>query len=143
MNLEGKKLAVNGTPKGKVYLFCDEFTNYNDPHIGEITIKLLLRLGYQVEMPQHPDSGRAYFSKGLLKEARKLATANVRVFHPLLSAETPLIGIEPSAIWGFRDELPKPGTRHRKRESAQALGQARFYSKVSCCVKLRLSALRG
>ena len=124
-NREGKKLEVNGTPKGKVYIFCDEFTNYNDPHIGEISIRLLLRLGYQVEMPQHPDSGRAYFSKGLLKEARELAIANVRLFTPLLSAETPLIGIEPSAILGFRDEYPRlvPAA---ERESAQALGQHVF-----------------
>lgn len=124
-NREGKKLPVSGSPKGKVYVFCDEFTNFNDPQIGQICIQLLLRLGYQVEMPEHPDSGRAYFSKGLLKEARTLARANVEVFKPLLSAETPLIGIEPSAILGFRDEFPRlvPAA---ERESAQALGQHVF-----------------
>lgn len=122
---EGKKLPVNGKPKGKVYIFCDEFTNYNDPAIGQICIQLLLRLGYQVEMPEHPDSGRAYFSKGLLKEARALAVANVQFFNPLLNSATPLIGIEPSAILGFRDEFPRlvPAA---ERESAQELGRHVF-----------------
>jgi FAD/FMN-containing dehydrogenase/Fe-S oxidoreductase len=124
-NRAGKKLPVRGTPKGKVYLFCDEFTNYNDPAIGQTTIQLLLQLGYQVEMPEHPDSGRAYFSKGLLQEARALARANVHIFKPLLSAATPLIGIEPSAILGFRDEYPRL-VPAEERAAAQALGEHVF-----------------
>jgi FAD/FMN-containing dehydrogenase/Fe-S oxidoreductase len=98
---------VKGPLKGKVYFYCDEFTNYNDPEVGKAAIQLLLGLGYQVEIPQHPASGRAHFSKGLLKEAQALAQENLAIFQPLLSAETPLIGVEPSAILGFRDEYPR------------------------------------
>lgn len=116
------RLQPKGTPKGKVYFFCDEFTNYNDPHIGQKAIQLLTRLGYQVEMPDHPDSGRAHFSKGLLKEARDLAQKNVAVFLPLISAETPLLGVEPSAILGFRDEYPKL-VAPEQREAAKELGK--------------------
>jgi FAD/FMN-containing dehydrogenase/Fe-S oxidoreductase len=115
-------LHVKGTPKGKVYFFCDEFTNYNDPHIGQKAIQLLSRLGYQVEMPQHPDSGRAHFSKGLLNEARTLARQNVAIFLPLISAETPILGVEPSAILGFRDEYPKL-VEPNQREAARELGR--------------------
>lgn len=93
--------------KGKVYLFCDEFTNFYDVEIGVKTVQLLARLGYEVEMPEHPQSGRAQLSKGLLPEAQELARENVRIFSKLISAETPLIGIEPSAILGFRDEYPR------------------------------------
>ncbi|MCI4667093.1 MAG: FAD-binding protein [Bacteroidia bacterium] len=98
--------SKNGS-KGSVFMFCDEFTNYNDTDIGIKAVELLTRLGYQVMMPKHEESGRAYLSKGLLKEARKLAMYNVEVFGNLLSEETPLVGIEPSAILGFRDEYPK------------------------------------
>jgi Fe-S oxidoreductase len=88
----------------KLYLFCDEFTNYNDTEIGIKSILLLEQLGYQVVIPQHTDSGRAQLSKGLLRAARELAWKNIDYLSPLVSADTPLIGIEPSAILCFRDE---------------------------------------
>ncbi len=88
----------------KVYLFCDEFTNYNDVEVGQNLILLLDKLGYQAEIIDHFDSGRTYLSKGLIREAQKIAVKNVTVFKDLITAETPLIGIEPSAILTFRDE---------------------------------------
>ncbi len=121
-NQKGRHLKLQGSEKGKVYLFCDEFTNYNDTHIGIKAVELLTRLGYRVEMPVHPDSGRAHFSKGLLMPARKLARENVRIFRDLVSAETPLLGIEPSAILGFRDEYPKL-VEPTDREAARELGR--------------------
>lgn len=90
----------------KVYLFVDEFTNYNDTEIGIKTVLLLERLGYQVVFPSHGESGRAYLSKGLLRKAKKIAEANIRTLAGMVSAETPLIGVEPSAILSFRDEYP-------------------------------------
>lgn len=109
-------------PKGKVFFFCDEFTNFNDVHVGKAAIQLLWGLGYTVEMPPHPESGRAYFSKGMLTQAKKLANRNVERFLPLISAETPLIGVEPSAILGFKDEFPRL-VPENLRTAAKALGQ--------------------
>ena len=106
----------------KVYFFCDEFTNLNDAHIGIKAIELLTKLGYQVEMPEHAESARAHISKGLLPEAQHMARENVAVFKDLVSEETPLIGIEPSAILGFRDEYPKL-VAPEDRESAKQLGK--------------------
>lgn len=88
----------------KVYLFCDEFTNYNDTLIGIKAIQLLDKLGYEVIMPEHTESGRASLSKGLLRQAKKIANKNIRSLYPLINADTPLVGIEPSAILTFRDE---------------------------------------
>jgi Fe-S oxidoreductase len=90
--------------RGKVYLFCDEFTNYNDTEIGIKAIQLLERLGYEVIIPEHIESGRAWLSKGLLRKAKEIANKNISLLHPLITADTPLIGIEPSAILTFRDE---------------------------------------
>ena len=88
-----------------VYLFCDEFTNYNDTEIGIKTIKLLQTLGYVVIMPLTvKESGRTYLSKGLLKEAKKIANDNVLIFKDWITDTTPLIGIEPSGVLSFRDE---------------------------------------
>lgn len=94
------------SPNGKVYFFCDEFTNYNDVSIGIQSIELLERLGYEVVIPEHVESGRAYFSKGLVREARRFAIRNVELLADLVTEKTPLIGVEPSAILSFRDEYP-------------------------------------
>jgi len=100
-----KRINGNGEPKNKkVYLFCDEFTNYNDTEIGIKAILLLEKLGYEVMMTEHEESGRAWMSKGLLREAKKIANKNIIIFSKIITEETPLIGIEPSAILTFRDE---------------------------------------
>src|SRR5258708_13109239 len=58
-------------PHGPTFLFCDEFTNFNDAEVGIKAVRLLNRLGYQVIIPQHVDSGRAQISKGLLRDAQR------------------------------------------------------------------------
>jgi len=101
-------------PHGHVHLFCDEFTNYNDTHVGIAAIELLNRLGYRVVIPKHVESGRSRFSKGLIREARELAIRNVGMLKDVITDTSPLIGIEPSAILGFRDEYPDLMPDHLK-----------------------------
>ena len=101
----------------KVYLFCDEYTNYYDTHIGKKAIFLLNKLGYEILMIKHKESGRAYISKGFLKQAKVIATSNVRQFASLISDRIPLIGIEPSAILSFRDEYPNLVDRSLKQQA--------------------------
>jgi len=100
------KLTQNAGSKGKVYLFNDEFTNYNDPDVGIHAIRLMNALGYEVVIPKHKDSARTFLSKGMIREAKKYAIENVMMLKDIISEETPLIGLEPSAILGFRDEYP-------------------------------------
>jgi FAD/FMN-containing dehydrogenase/Fe-S oxidoreductase len=106
---------------GRVLLFCDEFTNFNDAEVGIKTVQLLNRLGYEVIIPRHVDSGRAQISKGLLRDAAKLATRNVELLKDVVSSQNPLLGIEPSAILGFRDEIPDL-VPERLVEAAKTLG---------------------
>jgi FAD/FMN-containing dehydrogenase/Fe-S oxidoreductase len=93
-------------PHGRVFLFCDEFTDYNDAEVGIKAVKLLNRLGYEVVIPTHVESGRAQISKGLLREAQRLAVRNVELLKDVVKKEMPMVGVEPSAILGFRDEVP-------------------------------------
>lgn len=93
-------------PKKKVYLFADEFTNLQEAELGLIFARLLMRLGYKVEIPKHVESGRAAISKGCLKYAKKFAVKNVQLLKDKVSESHPLIGIEPSCILSFRDEYP-------------------------------------
>ena len=53
------------------------------------------------------ESGRSFLSKGLLDQAKKVADKNVEIFKKLITENTPLIGIEPSAILTFKDEYPR------------------------------------
>jgi len=85
---------------------ADEFTNYNDTLVGIKAIELLEALGYEVHIPNIRESGRAYISKGLLRTAQRIANRNIGILKDLISDETPLVGIEPSAILSFRDEYP-------------------------------------
>ena len=98
------RLAKQPHKYGEIYLFVDEFTNYYDAHIGIDTIELLTKLGYKVNVTKHEESGRGFISKGFLDEAKEKANFNVTFFKELISKETPLVGIEPSAILTFRDE---------------------------------------
>lgn len=102
-----KNYSSKPAKHGTVVLFCDEFTNWNDTTIGIKTIQLLQALGYEVKLVAHPESGRAAISKGLLKKAQAFANENVKIFQELINKDTPLIGIEPSAILSFQDEYPR------------------------------------
>jgi FAD/FMN-containing dehydrogenase/Fe-S oxidoreductase len=94
-------------PNGLVYLFNDEFTNFNDSDIGIKAILLLEKLGYKVVIPGHTESARASLSKGFLRKAKKYARKNIELLKNKISEQSPLIGIEPSAILSFRDEYPE------------------------------------
>ncbi|SFT92415.1 FAD/FMN-containing dehydrogenase [Algoriphagus locisalis] len=109
-----------------VYFFVDEFTNHNDTEIGIKAISLLKKLGYEVKIVDHEESGRSALSKGLLPKAKKHAEANVKVFEKLIDGNTPLIGLEPSAILSFRDEYP----RIVKKELVEAAKKLKFHVKL-------------
>jgi FAD/FMN-containing dehydrogenase/Fe-S oxidoreductase len=94
-------------PIKSVYLFIDEFSNYLDAEIGRDAIELLQALNYEVLFVKHAESGRSFISKGFLRQAKKIALKNVETFKDLVTEDTPLLGIEPSAILGFRDEYPR------------------------------------
>jgi Fe-S oxidoreductase len=105
-----------------VYLFADEFTNFQEAEIGLTFAKLLLHLGYEVEVPKHVESGRAAMSKGNLKLAKKFVMKNVNLLKDKISEQTPLVGIEPSCILSFRDEYPDL-VPTELRPQAQQLGR--------------------
>ncbi|MGB3005708.1 MAG: FAD-linked oxidase C-terminal domain-containing protein [Chitinophagaceae bacterium] len=118
-----KKSKIQNPNSKYVYLFCDEFTNYNDAVIGKKAILLLEKLGFEVIIPDHIESGRTYLSKGLVKKAKLIANKNIELLAGLITPETPLLGIEPSGILTFRDEyidLATPENRPKAKVMAKA-----------------------
>ncbi len=123
---ECRKQHEKGT-KGKVYLFADEFTNFQEAELGLTFAKLLIRLGYEVEIPRHVESGRAAISKGNLKLAKKFALKNVNLLKDKVSEEIPLVGIEPSCILSFRDEYPDLVPAELRSEAQRLGGNALLF----------------
>ncbi len=108
-----------------VYLFNDEFTNYNDTEIGIKAVELLQKLGYKVIVSKNVESGRTYLSKGMLRKAKKIAEKNVDLLKNFIWEDVPLIGIEPSAILTFRDEYPEL-VQEELKHAAQNLAKNTF-----------------
>jgi FAD/FMN-containing dehydrogenase/Fe-S oxidoreductase len=98
------KKQPSSNNKKVVYLFCDEFTNFYDVEIGKDAFYLFEKLGYNLQIVNHEESGRSFISKGFLKEAKAVCNLNVAIFKDLITEDAPLIGVEPSAILTFKDE---------------------------------------
>lgn len=111
-------------PKSSVCLFVDEFTNYNDTEIGITIIKLLTSLNYKVVVAEHGVSARTFLSKGLIRTARKTIRKNIVALSSQINEQIPLVGIEPSAILGFRDEYPELAGSELKEASLKIAGNS-------------------
>ena len=120
--------SVNSaSSKGTVCLFADEFTNYNESDIGIKAVMLLERLGYDVIIPRHIESGRTFLSKGLLRSARRVAVKNIMMLRGVVNAEKPLVGIEPSALLAFRDEYPEMAGKELADDARLIAGNAMLF----------------
>ena len=121
-----KNYSSPKTPVKTIYLFCDEFTNYNDAEIGIKAIKLLTALGYEVIIPKHEESGRTWLSKGLVRKAKIIANKNIELLGSIVTDAKPIIGLEPSAILTFRDEYPDLAT-DENLTAAKSLAKNSFF----------------
>jgi Fe-S oxidoreductase len=117
------KSSANTQQKRVVYVFIDEFTNYMDSRPGKDAIKVLSALGYEVKWLKSAESGRAYISKGFLEQAQKLAYENVKIYQDIIDDQTPLIGIEPSALLMFRDEYIRLIKDEKLKQSAEKIAK--------------------
>lgn len=98
----GKRPALHG----EVFLLADEFTNYSEPEVGVAAVEFLEAAGFRVILPCGVDSGRTQISKGFLRSARKRMARAVETLFPWAERGLPIVGVEPSALLGFRDEAP-------------------------------------
>ncbi|MGJ3242547.1 MAG: FAD-binding and (Fe-S)-binding domain-containing protein [Opitutales bacterium] len=104
----------------RIWLLADEFTEYTDPHIGIAAVELLERLGYAVDLAPVGETGRTWLSKGLVREARSIIAKNIDALAGKVTADQPLVGLEPSALLTFRDEAIDL-TRGERQQHAKTL----------------------
>ncbi|HEU4642997.1 MAG TPA: FAD-binding and (Fe-S)-binding domain-containing protein [Gemmatimonadaceae bacterium] len=89
-----------------VLLWPDTFNNYFFPATAKAAVRVLERAGFRVEIP--PRSlccGRPLYDWGMLDEARRLLRQVLDVLRPRIEAGVPVVGLEPSCVSVFRDEL--------------------------------------
>lgn len=90
----------------RVILWPDTFNNYLDSQNLEATVAVLEDAGYEVTLPPRPlCCGRPLYDSGMLTLAKKLWLQILDTLREDIRAGVPVIGVEPSCVAAFRDEL--------------------------------------
>jgi FAD/FMN-containing dehydrogenase/Fe-S oxidoreductase len=91
----------------EVVLFADTFTNFFEPQIPIAAVEVLERAGFRVIVPRDQlCCGRPLYDQGMLERAKARLRDVIEVLDPFAAVGIPIVGLEPSCILTFRDELP-------------------------------------
>ena len=127
-NGDGKKLNIHAEQKPfetrRVLLWPDTFNNYLLPEAAKAAVEVLERAGYTVEIPQRPlCCGRPLYDFGMLDSAKRLWDQTLEHLKPYLRDGVPIVGLEPSCVAAFRDELVN---LYPNNEDAKRLAHSTF-----------------
>lgn len=120
----------DGEPK--VILWADTFNNYFHPEVAIAATEVLEDAGFRVVVPEAPlCCGRPLYDYGFLREADKLLGDTLTHLKPSIEAGLPMVGLEPSCLAVFRDEMLdlRPHDQDAKRLHGQVFTLAEFLSK--------------
>ncbi len=112
---------IDGPP---VLLWPDTFNNYFHPATAKAAVEVLEAAGYHVILPQaNLCCGRPLYDFGMLDRAEALLLNILDALSPEIEAGIPVVGLEPSCVAVFRDELLN---LFPNDERAQALSKQTF-----------------
>ena len=101
------------TPMPEVVLFPDTFNRYFERENLDAALSVLTAGGYRVHalLPDDGDErplccGRTFLAIGQIHEARREIERTLTALTPYVQRGLPVIGLEPSCVFTFRDELP-------------------------------------
>jgi FAD/FMN-containing dehydrogenase/Fe-S oxidoreductase len=112
-----------------VLLFPDTFNDHLHPETLKATTEVIEAAGFRVVLPDRPICcGRPLYDYGMLPLARRFWGRTLRVLRPWIRQGVPVVGIEPSCVAAFRDELTGllPSDEDAKRLNLQTLTLAEF-----------------
>ena len=93
--------------KREVVLFPDTFNNFFEPHVAIAAVEVLERAGFRVIIPRRQlCCGRPLYDQGMLEQAKARLREVMEALDPFVAVGIPIVGLEPSCILTFRDELP-------------------------------------
>ena len=109
---EGVRGSMVGGVRGStanappVLLWADTFNNYFLPSTAQAAVEVLESAGYRVVVPRaNLCCGRPLYDFGMLDRAESLLLDILDQLEPEIEAGVPIVGLEPSCIAVFRDEL--------------------------------------
>lgn len=126
------KRPVRNQGKPPVLLWADTFNNYFHPDVAKAAVEVLEHAGYQVWVPQASlCCGRPLYDFGMLDDARTMLRHILNNLQPQIEAGIPIVGLEPSCLAVFRDELVNlfPQDRDARRLHDQAFLLSEFLNK--------------
>ena len=107
-----------------VLLWADTFNNYFLPATARAAVEVLEAAGYRVVVPQaNLCCGRPLYDFGMLDRAQSLLLEILDQLEPEIEAGIPIVGLEPSCVAVFRDELINLFPHYQR---AQALSRQTF-----------------
>jgi FAD/FMN-containing dehydrogenase/Fe-S oxidoreductase len=115
-----------------VVLWPDTFTNHFLPETAKAAVDILEAAGFRVIVPQsNLCCGRPLYDFGRLHRAKTLLAQILDALSPELDAGIPMVGLEPSCMAVFRDELINlfPNDERARRLSQQTFLLSEFLEK--------------
>jgi FAD/FMN-containing dehydrogenase/Fe-S oxidoreductase len=117
-----------GEDRRAVVLFADTFNRYFEPENLHAAVKVLNAGGYRVQVATPSDGsrrplccGRTLLAVGRVDAARREAERTIAAIEPLVTSGLPVVGLEPSCLFSFRDEIP---AMMRDERATRIAGQA-------------------
>lgn len=131
----------------EVVLFADTFNRYFERENLDAALSVLTAAGYRVHAARPADDasrplccGRTFLSVGKVDEARREAARVIAALAPFTERGIPVVGLEPSCILGFRDEIPTIAQDSRAKSlSDHVLLLEAFLAREADAGRLRLS----
>ncbi len=115
--------------RGRVLLWPDTFNNYFLPDTALAAAEVLENAGYEVVLPkQSVCCGRPLYDWGFLGMAKRRLRKTLQTLRSELDEGLPVIGLEPSCVSVFRDELRNlfPRDPYAKKLAASAMTLSEF-----------------
>ncbi|MDQ6679010.1 MAG: FAD-binding oxidoreductase [Acidobacteriota bacterium] len=126
----GRPRVNEGSPQ--VLLWPDTFNNYFHPSIAKAAVDVLEHAGYEVTIPGRSlCCGRPLYDFGMLDTAKRLLKQTLAELGPQIQSGMPMIGLEPSCLAVFRDEMVNllPNDWNAKRLHQQCFTISEFLGK--------------
>jgi Fe-S oxidoreductase len=118
--------------KPPVILWPDTFNNHFHPETARAAVEVLEDAGYRIEVPeQQLCCGRPLYDFGMLNLAKRQLRQILKALGPYLREGVPIVGLEPSCVAVFRDELTNlfPNDENARRLRSQTFILSEFLEK--------------